>query len=44
LDINVSENDLFNSLKNHINPTLVIDKLRILKEKFGNDVQKRMSQ
>ena len=43
LDINVSEYDLYKSLKNHINPEKVIKKLRYLKIKFGNEEQIRLS-
>ncbi len=44
LDIDVSENDLINSLANHINPRKVIKKLRNLKIKFGDGQNSRLSE
>jgi len=43
LDVDVSEGQLMKVLESHINPKKVIKKLRILKEKFGNNVTKRLS-
>jgi hypothetical protein len=43
LDVDVSEGQLLKVLEGHINPKKVIKKLRILKEKFGNNVTKRLS-
>jgi len=43
LDIDVSEGQLMKVLEGHINPKKVIKKLRILKEKFGDKVTKRLS-
>ena len=43
LDVDVSEEQLMKVLDSHINPKKVIKKLRILKEKFGNNVIKRLS-
>ncbi len=43
LDVDVSEGQLMKVLENHVNPKKVIKKLRILKEKFGNNVTKRLS-
>ena len=43
LDVNVSEGQLMKVLEGHINPKKVIKKLRTLKEKFGNNVTKRLS-
>ena len=43
LDVNVSESQLLEVLKDHINPKKVINKLRTLKEKFGDKVVKRLS-
>ena len=36
IDINVNEKELIKVLKNHINPMKVINKLRVLKDKFGD--------
>jgi hypothetical protein len=43
LDVDVSEGQLLKVLEGHINPKKVIRKLRILKEKFGDNVAKRLS-
>ena len=43
LDVDVSEGQLMKVLESHINPKKVIKKLRTLKEKFGNNVTKRLS-
>ena len=43
LDIDVSEGQLLKFLEGHINPKKVIKKLRILKEKFGDKLTKRLS-
>ena len=43
LDVDVSEGQLLKVLEGHINPKKVIRKLRTLKEKFGDNVAKRLS-
>ena len=43
LDDDVSEEQLLKVLKGHIMPKKVIKKLRTLKEKFGDNVTKRLS-
>ena len=43
LDKDVSEVQLLEVLKGHINPKKVLRKLRTLKEKFGDNVAKRLS-
>jgi len=43
LDVDVSEGQLLKVLDGHINPKKVIRKLRTLKEKFGDNVAKRLS-
>ena len=43
LDVSVSESQLLSVLKGHINPKIVIKKLRILKEKFGDKKNLRLS-
>jgi len=43
LDVDVSEGQLMNVLEGHINPKKVINKLRTLKEKFGDNVARRLS-
>jgi len=43
LDTDVSEEQLLKVLESHINPKKVVNKLRILKDKFGNNVTKRLS-
>ncbi len=43
LDVDVSEGQLLKVLEGHINPKEVIRKLRTLKEKFGDNVAKRLS-
>ena len=43
LDINVNEKELINVLRNHINPLKVIDKLRTLKDKFGDKKMSRLA-
>ena len=43
IDISVSENHLYNCLSKHINPHIVIKKLRCLKGKFGDGSQARLS-
>ena len=43
LDLDVSEGQLLKVLEGHINPKKVINKLRTLKEKFGDNVAKRLS-
>ena len=43
LDVDVSEGQLLKILEGHINPKKVINKLRTLKEKFGDKVAKRLS-
>ncbi len=43
LDVDVSEEELLKVLKGHIMPKKVIKKLRTLKEKFGDNVTKRLS-
>ena len=44
LDINVSEKELLDSIKNHIEPANVISKLRSLKQKFGSQAVRRLSE
>ena len=41
--MDVSEGQLLKVLEGHINPKKVIRKLRILKEKFGDNSSKRLS-
>ena len=43
LDIDISERQLLNVLKSHIKPKMVINKLRVLKEKFGEKTTQRLS-
>jgi len=43
LDVEVSEGELLKILEGHINPKKVVNKLRSLKEKFGDNVAKRLS-
>tara|TARA_B100000902_G_C27291519_1_gene907406 strand:- start:1151 stop:2344 length:1194 start_codon:yes stop_codon:yes gene_type:complete len=43
LDVDVSEEQLLKVLRGHINSKKVIQKLRSLKEKFGDEVVKRLS-
>ena len=43
LDEDVSEEQLLKVLEGHINPKKVIKKLRTLKEKFGDNFNKRLS-
>ena len=43
LDVNVSEAELYSVLENHIEPKKVINKLRVLKEKFGKKSLSRLS-
>jgi len=43
LDTDVSEVQLLKVLEGHINPKKVIEKLRTLKEKFGDKVTQRLS-
>ena len=43
IDVDVSEEQLMKVLEGHINPKKVIDKLRSLKERFGDKVAKRLS-
>jgi len=43
LDVDVSEGQLLEVLEGHIDPKKVINKLRTLKEKFGDKVAKRLS-
>ncbi len=43
LDVDVSESQLLKVLERHINPKKVINKLRTLKEKFGDKVSERLS-
>ena len=43
LDTDVSEEQLLKVLESHINPKKVVNKLRTLKEKFGDKVAKRLS-
>jgi len=43
LDVDVSESQLLEVLEGHINPKKVINKLRTLKEKFGDKIAKRLS-
>ena len=43
LDVDISEGQLLKVLEGHINPKKVIRKLRTLKEKFGDNVAKRLS-
>ena len=43
LDVDVSEGQLLKVLEGHINPKKVVRKLRTLKEKFGDNVAKRLS-
>ena len=43
LDVDVSEGQLLTVLEGHINPKKVINKLRNLKEQFGDKVAKRLS-
>ena len=43
IDINVNEKELINVLKNHINPMKVINKLRVLKDKFGDKEISRLT-
>ena len=44
LDSQISENDLYDSLRKHINPKKVLRKLRYLKSKFGAQQKKRLSE
>jgi len=41
--VDVSESQLLEVLEGHINPKKVINKLRTLKEKFGDKDAKRLS-
>ena len=43
LDVDVSESELIKVLDGHINPKKVINKVRNLKEKFGDKVSNRLS-
>jgi len=43
IDVDVSESQLLNVLEGHINPRKVLKKLRILKDKFGNQTIQRLS-
>nr|WP_075488132.1 aldo/keto reductase [Prochlorococcus marinus] len=43
IDVDVSERQLMEVLEGHINPKKVIKKLRNLKEKFGDNIGKRLS-
>ena len=43
IDINVNEKELINVLKNHINPMKVINRLRVLKDKFGDKEISRLT-
>ena len=43
LDVDVSEAQLLKVLEGHMNPKKVLKKLRILKEKFGDNVTRRLS-
>jgi len=43
IDVDVSERQLMEVLEGHINPKKVIKKLRNLKEKFGDNIAKRLS-
>ncbi len=43
LDVEVSEKQLIEVLKGHISPKKVLKKLRVLKEKFGDNTIKRLS-
>ena len=43
LDTDVPAKELYNSLRNHINPKKIITKLRYLKDRFGNDQIHRLS-
>ena len=43
LDVDISEGQLLKVLEGHISPKKVINKLRALKEKFGDKVSKRLS-
>ena len=43
LDVDISERQLLKVLEGHINPKKVVNKLRMLKEKFGAKVAKRLS-
>ena len=43
LDVDISERQLLNVIKGHIEPRKVINKLRILKEKFGEKSSMRLS-
>jgi len=43
LDVDVSESQLLKVLERHINPKKVINKLRTLKEKFGDKVSERLT-
>tara|TARA_B100000242_G_scaffold130028_1_gene91897 strand:- start:160 stop:612 length:453 start_codon:yes stop_codon:yes gene_type:complete len=43
LDVDISEGQLMKVLEGHVNPKKVIKKLRTLKEKFGDNVNRRLS-
>jgi len=43
LDVDVSEGQLTKVLEGHMNPKKVIEKLRSLKEMFGDKVARRLS-
>ena len=43
LDVDISEGQLLKVLEGHINPKKVINKLRTLKQKFGDNVVQRLS-
>ena len=43
IDIEVTEQELIDVLKNHINPIKVINKLRFLKDKFGDKEISRLT-
>ena len=43
IDVEVSESQLLKLLERHIEPKRVIQKLRVLKDKFGNKSLNRLS-
>ena len=43
IDVNITEKELINSLRNHINPIRVISRLRSLKNKFGDKNLSRLT-
>ena len=43
IDVKVSESQLLSMLEKHINPELVLNKLRVLKEEFGGKSINRLT-